>query len=150
VTVRDFPKPEPWPDELFDMYGLADLHQLQRDVTAAIARRQGLPVAACPDCGSSVHPSATVCEDCGAHLTPSYTTAPARDQLDAASEPGQKEAIMAPVVGCTCGGNGLCTRCVLAQYDRDPFAQALAHAVDVVTRPVNVVSLDRYSKKVRP
>lgn len=43
------------------------------------------------------------------------------------------------VKDCTCGDAGMCTACVLASYDNDPFAQALAQAVDVVTAtPDNV------------
>jgi hypothetical protein len=48
---------------------------------------------------------------------------------------------------CTCRDAGVCNACVLASYDRDPFAQALEHAVDVVTRPANVVDLKRWSVK---
>jgi hypothetical protein len=39
MAVVAFPKPEPWPNELFDGYGLADL-LLRRDVSAVIRRRE--------------------------------------------------------------------------------------------------------------
>lgn len=111
----------------------------------------------CPHCRELNSPGATTCGDCGGHLYVRNTTGPARDSLDERSVPGQEGTIMAPVPGCTCGGRGSCTVCVLNELGDDLPQRMMATALDATVtalnapaKPSNVVELHAHSKKVRP
>lgn len=45
------------------------------------------------------------------------TTGPAREPLDEDSAQGQEVNMVSAPIGCTCGGQNVCTVCVLAEYD---------------------------------
>lgn len=60
-----------------------------------------LPV--CPDCHDISFPGSTVCDSCGTHLL-------------VRQDSGRPFTLAGPH-GCTCGGEGICTRCVIASLD---------------------------------
>lgn len=98
----------------------------------------------CSDCAEVVHPSETVCAGCGTHLDPKrFSSAVGGTTLDGTSAAdGLEVSVMTPH-DCTCGGRAICTACVLAEYERDPMAQALERATTlVIDGHGNVIDID--------
>lgn len=129
MNVVRFPPVEPWPTETFADYGIQDLEALIDGAHAEIVKRRTAAADAdtCADCGEYVHPSESICGACGAPRSPKNTTGPARDHLGVDSEQGQEVTMVPLVQGCTCGGRGLCTACVLESYEPEIAAVNQAH-----------------------
>lgn len=110
----------------------------------------------CPGCHELCPGGATVCAECGTHLFVRTTTAGPRAHHADGSEAQQKEDSVMAATGCTCGGRGLCTQCVLAEYEGDTLPQRMmAEALDATFAALeapgkrsNVVELHGHSKKV--
>lgn len=144
----EFPAPEPWPAELFEQYGIRDLEALIDGARAAIEERRSAALAdeaRCDDCGEIVHRSETTCASCGSHLNPKNSTGDARIDLDGQSAGVAERRTIPMVKDCTCGDAGICTACVLAEYDGDLGAHLMVTALDAtkaaLARPANVVPL---------
>ena len=62
----------------------------------------------CRRCHDLQPESASMCE-CGEPVAPIVTT--------------QHATPLSPIPACTCGGQDICTVCVLASYEREPVAR---------------------------
>lgn len=129
MTVHKFPPVEPWPTELFETYSILDLEALIDGAHAEIVKRRSAALAidaeTCADCGEYVHPSESICGACAAPHVPKNERQVAQS-LDGMSAPPAEE-VNVTVNGCTCGGRGICTACVLESYEPDVAHVSSAH-----------------------
>lgn len=120
MNVVRLPPVEPWPTELFETYSILDLEALIDGAHAEIVKRRSAALDAsvdsCSDCGELLHPAESICGACAAPHVPKNERQVAQS-LDGISAPPAEEVIVPMTVGCTCGGRGLCTACVLESYE---------------------------------
>lgn len=158
MNVFRLPPVEPWPSELFESYSILDLEALIDGAHAEIVQRRSAATDAavdtCADCGELLHADSTLCAACGAPHVPKNERQVAQSLDGISAPPAEEVNLTVTVHGCTCGGRGICTACVLESYEPSVAERLMVSALDAtekaLARMPDVTELHPRSVRVAP